>query len=198
MNKSDFCQLLIDDIKDEIEFDSDVVALKSLLLILLKHNIKLSFENWKYLILKYDINSLKHDINFLPIIKDYPKMLIKKIGVENFFDFMQEIPFFKANIIYITLFNVFSSDCLIYQSLDYYIKNNDNDSELDFIKIILNKSSYISTLFFNKTEMIKRIIILHIENKSIQLDFLKTLIDKIDSKKEQAVLKTLLIDYFTF
>ena len=78
MNKSDFCQLLIDDIKDEIEFDSDVVALKSLLLILLKHNIKLSFENWKYLILKYDINSLKHDINFLPIIKDYPKMLIKK------------------------------------------------------------------------------------------------------------------------
>jgi len=198
MNKSDFCQLLIDDIKDEIEFDSDVVALKSLLLILLKHNIKLSFENWKYLILKYDINSLKHDINFLPIIKDYPKMLIKKIGVENFFDFMQEIPFFKANIIYITLFNVFSSDCLIYQSLDYYIKNNDNDSELDFIKSILNKSSYFSTLFFNKTEMIKRIIILHIENKSIQLDFLKTLIDKIDSKKEQAVLKTLLIDYFTF
>ena len=198
MNKSDFCQLLIDDIKDEIEFDSDVVALKSLLLILLKHNIKLSFENWKYLILKYDINSLKHDINFLPIIKDYPKMLIKKIGVENFFDFMQERPFFKANIIYITLFNVFSSDCLIYQSLDYYIKNNDNDSELDFIKSILNKSSYFSTLFFNKTEMIKRIIILHIENKSIQLDFLKTLIDKIDSKKEQAVLKTLLIDYFTF
>lgn len=198
MNKSDFCQLLIDDIKDEIEFDSDVVALKSLLLILLKHNIKLSFENWKYLILKYDINSLKHDINFLPIIKDYPKMLIKKIGVENFFDFMQEIPFFKANIIYITLFNVFSSDCLIYQSLDYYIKNNDNDSELNFIKSILNKSSYFSTLFFNKTEMIKRIIILHIENKSIQLDFLKTLIDKIDSKKEQAVLKTLLIDYFTF
>lgn len=198
MNKSDFCQLLIDDIKDEIEFDSDVVALKSLLLILLKRNIKSSFENWKYLILKYDINSLKHDINFLPIIKDYPKMLIKKIGVENFFDFMQEIPFFKANIIYITLFNVFSSDCLIYQSLDYYIKNNDNDSELTFIKSILNKSSYFSTLFFNKTEMIKRIIILHIENKSIQLDFLKTLIDKIDSKKEQAVLKTLLIDYFTF
>ncbi len=198
MNKSDFCQLLIDDIKDEIEFDSDVVALKSLLLILLKRNIKSSFENWKYLILKYDINSLKHDINFLPIIKDYPKMLIKKIGVENFFDFMQEIPFFKANIIYITLFNVFSSDCLIYQSLDYYIKNNDNDSELNFIKSILNKSSYFSTLFFNKTEMIKRIIILHIENKSIQLDFLKTLIDKIDSKKEQAVLKTLLIDYFTF
>lgn len=198
MNKSDFCQLLIDDIKDEIEFVSDVVALKSLLLILLKHNIKSSFENWKYLILKYDINSLKHDINFLPIIKDYPKMLIKKIGVENFFDFMQEIPFFKANIIYITLFNVFSSDCLIYQSLDYYIKNNDNDSELNFIKSILNKSSYFSTLFFNKTEMIKRIIILHIENKSIQLDFLKTLIDKIDSKKEQAVLKTLLIDYFTF
>lgn len=198
MNKSDFCQLLIDDIKDEIEFDSDVVALKSLLLILLKHNIKLSFENWKYLILKYDINSLKHDINFLPIIKDYPKMLIKKIGVENFFDFMQEIPFFKANIIYITLFNVFSSDCLIYQSLEYYMKNNDNDSELDFIKSILNKSSYFSTLFFNKTEMIKRIIILHIENKSVQLDFLKSLIDKIDSKKEQAVLKTLLIDYFTF
>ena len=198
MNKSDFCQLLIDDIKDEIEFDSDVVALKSLLLVLLNYNVKLSFENWKYLILNYDINSMKQDINFLPLIRDYPKMLIKKIGVENFFDFMQEIPFLKTNIIYVTIFNVFSSDCLIYQSLEYYMKNNDNDSELDFIKSILNKSSYFSTLFFNKTEMIKRIIILHIENKSVQLDFLKSLIDKIDSKKEQAVLKALLIDYFTF
>ncbi|MCI9280789.1 MAG: hypothetical protein HFI49_00815 [Bacilli bacterium] len=198
MNKSDFCQLLIDDIKDEIEFDSDVVALKSLLLVLLNYNVKLSFENWKYLILNYDINSMKQDINFLPLIRDYPKMLIKKIGVENFFDFMQEIPFLKTNIIYVTIFNVFSSDCLIYQSLEYYMKNNDNDSELKFIKSILNKSSYFSTLFFNKTEMIKRIIILHIENKSVQLDFLKSLIDKIDSKKEQAVLKALLIDYFTF
>jgi len=159
MNKSDFCQLLIDDIKDEIEFDSDVVALKSLLLVLLNYNVKLSFENWKYLILNYDINSMKQDINFLPLIRDYPKMLIKKIGVENFFDFMQEIPFLKTNIIYVTIFNVFSSDCLIYQSLEYYMKNNDNDSELKFIKSILNKSSYFSTLFFNKTEMIKRIIL---------------------------------------
>ena len=52
MNKSEFCQNLFDDIKDDIEFDSDVVALYSLLLTMLKFDIEESLENWKYLILK--------------------------------------------------------------------------------------------------------------------------------------------------
>ena len=51
-------------------------------------------------------------------------------------------------------------------------------------------------MFFDKTELIKRVVILHIENNSIPLDYLKELINSIDNKKERAVLKTLLIDYF--
>ena len=56
MDKSDFCQQLIDDIKDDVLLDSDIMALESLLLVLLENDVERSFNNWKYLILKYDIN----------------------------------------------------------------------------------------------------------------------------------------------
>ena len=53
-------------------------------------------------------------------------------------------------------------------------------------------------MFFDKAELIKRVIALHIENSSVPIDYLKELIDIVDNKKERAVLKALLIDYFTF
>lgn len=196
MNKSVLCQLLIDDIKDEVEFDSDVSALKTLLLILLDYSEKNSFENWKYIILKYDI--LSKEIDFLPLIKDYPEKLIEKVGISNFFIYMQDIPNSKLKAIYRYVFNVYNSECIIYQSLKNYIVTRNEKEESKLIENILNKSFLFSEFVFDKFEFIKRIVILHIDNKYISIDFLKKLIDKVNNKKDQAVLKTLLIDYLVY
>jgi len=196
MDKSALCQCLIDDIKDDIEFDSDIIALESLLLTLLDYDIRCSFNSWKYIVLKYDIKNLNKELDFIPIIKNYPERLMNKIGVESFFNYMRGIPDFKVKIIYESIFNVYNPECFIYQSLSYYIKRNSKAEERNLIKNILDRSSYFSKMFFDKTELIKRVVILHIENNSIPLDYLKELINTIDNKKERAVLKTLLIDYF--
>ncbi len=55
MDKHDYIIGLFDDIKDDIEFDSDVVALEVILSKLLEIDLEESFAKWKYLILKYDI-----------------------------------------------------------------------------------------------------------------------------------------------
>lgn len=196
MDKCDYCQQLFDDIKDDIEFDSDIIALESLLSNLLLYNQEKSINNWKYIILKYDIRCMNDELDFKPIIKDFPEKLMKKIGVEKFFFYMQNIPSSKSMIIYEAIFNIYSSDCFIYQSLSYYIRMNSRNEERTLIKNILDRSNSFSKIFFDKTELIKRIIILHIENNNICIDYLKELINIVDSKKEQAVLKTLLIDYF--
>lgn len=198
MTKSDFCQHLIDDIKDEVDFDSDVEALAALLVILLEYNVKKSFDNWKYLVLKYDFDSLNKDIDFIPLKKDYPEKLIQKVGIESFFNYMKDIPTSKAIMIYNAIFNIYCSDCFIYQSLNYYIKMNDNNSEVVLIKNILDKSKLVSKMFFDKTEFIKRIILLHVKNERIPIDFLQDLINSIENKKDRAVLNALLIDYLVF
>ena len=198
MDKSDFCQQLIDDIKDDVVLDSDIVALESLLLVLLENDVEKSFNNWKYLILKYDIKSLDNDLDFKRLVKNFPEKLMEKVGVESFFNYMEEIPYIKAQIIYKSIFNICSPECFIYRSLDYYIKKNYKTLEKDLINTILDKSSVFSKLFFDKAELIKRVIALHIENSSVPIDYLKELIDIVDNKKERAVLKALLIDYFMF
>lgn len=196
MDKSDLYQLLINDIKNAIEYDSDVTALKSLLLKLLDLSIASSFSNWKYIILKYDLRSLEAD--FSPITKDYPIELIKKIGINNFFTYMKKLPILKSQIIYEQLFNIYNKRSFIYQSLDYYIKNNNINSEKDFIQSILTNSSHLPKLIFDKNYFIRLIIISHIDSKNIPKEFLKELINEVHNKKEQAVLKTLLLDYLVF
>lgn len=195
MNKSEFCQNLFDDIKDDIEFDSDVVALYSLLLTMLKFDIEESLENWKYLILKNDLNDKKNEIDFKPIIKDYPEKLFSEMGVQKFFDYMDNIPSNKAKIIYDNIMDVYNSDCFIYGSLRYYIEKNDDQEERNIIRNILDKSNDFSKIIFDKTELIRRIICIHIDSKKIPLDLIKDLINNVENKKERAVLKTLIIDY---
>lgn len=198
MDKSDFCQQLIDDIKDDVLLDSDIMALESLLLFLLENDVERSFNNWKYLILKYDIKSLNNDLDFQRLVKNFPEKLMEKVGIESFFNYMEKLPHLKSQIVYKSIFNIYSSECFIYRSLDCYIKKNCKSLEKDLINTILDKSSVFSKLFFDKAELIKRVIVLHIENSSVPIDYLKELIDIVDNKKEQAVLKALLIDYFTF
>lgn len=195
MGKGDFAQQLFNDIKDEVLYDSDVVALESLLFIMLEYDVNMSFENWQYLILKYDIKNLMMNIDFKPIINNYPIKLWEKVGLKQFFKYMQTIPNNKAKLIYDTIFNIYNSNCFIYHYLEPLIKENNIKEEKKMIHDILRKSDDFSTIIFDKTELLRRIILLHLEQKKVAVDLLEELINYIDNKKDRAILNTLIIDY---
>lgn len=195
MKRDKLLENLFNDIKDNIEFDEDVTALATLLNSMLNKNIEISFNSWQYLILKYDINTLIEDINFTPLIKTYTENFLLKVGSKTFFKYMINIPSNKLDLIYKNIFNIYNNDCIVYKMIENYLKSNNLKAEKNFIEDILNNSNSFPKTIYNKTDLIKRIIIIHLNNNNIPEKFLKELINKVESKKEKAILKTLLIDY---
>ena len=53
MSKSHYLENIFADLKDEIAFDEDVVALAKLLKVMLKYDVKQSVNNWLYLMQNY-------------------------------------------------------------------------------------------------------------------------------------------------
>lgn len=186
---------LYNDIKDRIELDSDVGALYTILCKLFQMDREESIKCWKYLILKYDIKEMGRDIDFLPLIKDYPIMILENLGLNAFFQEVESISHSKLEYIYQFLFNIYDANSFIYQSLDYYIKRNRYQDEKKLIQIFLEKKKDFFKGIFDQTEFIRRVILLHLKRKNVSLEFINYLIDLIDNAKDKAVLKTLIIDY---
>lgn len=195
MNKHDYIMDLYNDIKDRIELDSDVGALYTILCKLFQMDREESIKCWKYLILKYDIKEMGRDIDFLPLIKDYPIMILENLGLNAFFQEVESISHSKLEYIYQFLFNIYDANSFIYQSLDYYIKRNRYQDEKKLIQIFLEKKKDFFKGIFDQTEFIRRVILLHLKRKNVSLEFINYLIDLIDNAKDKAVLKTLIIDY---
>lgn len=195
MNKHDYIMDLYNDIKDRIELDSDVGALYTILCKLFQMDREESIKCWKYLILKYDIKEIGRDIDFLPLIKDYPIMILENLGLNAFFQEVEDISHDKLEYIYQFLFNIYDANSFIYQSLDYYIKRNRYQDEKKLIQIFLEKKKDFFKGVFDQTEFIRRVILIHLKRKNVSLEFINYLIDLIDNTKDKAVLKTLIIDY---
>lgn len=198
MGKSDYAEKLYDAIKDEVKCDSDILALESLLEIIIEEDIEKSFERWKYVILKYDFLELLDDVDFTPIMRNFPTIFLEKVGVTTFFSYMSNISIDKAQVIYSYIFDIYDRDSYLNLSLITYIESNNFLNEEKFIYSILDRSESFFVGFFDITEFIRNIIMKHIEYKSMPYSLIKKLVDMLDNKKDKAVLKTLLIDYFEF
>ena len=70
MNKSHYLENIFTDLKDEIAFDEDVVALYKLLKVMLKDSVKESINNWLYLMQNYNLKTLHQEIDFTPSLKN--------------------------------------------------------------------------------------------------------------------------------
>ena len=71
MNKAKYIDLLFSDIKDEVEFDIDVLSLFKILKAMLQIDVSKSVEAWLYLVNKYNVLELKKDIDFEPLLNLY-------------------------------------------------------------------------------------------------------------------------------
>jgi len=196
MDKSDYITSLFNNIKDDIEFDSDIIALNSLLNAMLNLNVLKSFNNWKYIIDKYEIQKLGLDIDFTPLYIDYLVNLIKKIGFKEFFVLFESVLINKRKIIYSSLFNIYDNNCFLFVYIRNLINKNWLKEEKEFINLIIKESISFSKETFDKTEFLKKIIIMHINNNKVNSKFLEDLTNMPETSKERAILKALLIDYF--
>ena len=85
MDKGEYITNLFDAIKDEIEYDSDIEALYTLLMSMFKIDQKKSIAMWEYLITNTNLTSLRKDVNLTPILNSYPTYpLIKNISLKIF------------------------------------------------------------------------------------------------------------------
>lgn len=195
MNKYNYIVKLFDNIKEDIEFDSDVVTIEVLLNKMLDYDIEQSFLNWVWILKKYDILKLMNDIDFLPLLKSFPESFMKKIGYISFFEHMNHVPFSLQKMVFEFLFNVFAPSSIFDDFISSFILSKDIKGEKDFILFILKQSNKFSKDIFDEAKFLKKIIELHIQRGYVPISLLKPLTDYPKDKKERAILKTLLIDY---
>lgn len=195
MDKEKYLINLYEDIEKEIEFDSDIEALVKILEVLYHINGKESFELWRQLIEKHNIKELENDIDLLPLLVTYPMKIIKEKGLEHFFNQMNIISVANQKIIYKELFNIYHENSLLYSYMLHLIIEKKEQEELRTIESIIKHNHLFSISTFDLFHFLRKIILIHIEQNKISIPLFEKLIDHIHNKKEQAILKTLYIDY---
>lgn len=193
MKSYKYLQDLFDKIKDDIEFDSDVIALEILLNKMFIIMEAKCYENYIYILKKYDLNNLKIDIDFTPLTKSFAQKLIFNKGLIKYLNITNDLEFSKKAFIYSELFNLYHEDCILYTLMEEYIKHNNLKKIKTIINIVIKLEKYIKQVF-DKTEFLKKVIIIYLKNGYTGKKFLNETINFLSSPKERAILKALLIN----
>ena len=185
---------LYETLKDDLEFDSDVLGMVRILKKMLRENSKEAIKAWVYLFNNYAFKDLRHDIDIEPLIKDFSIDLIKQLGVDKLGKIRSELK--KDNVFLIDeyVFNCYQ-DSSIRIILEELIIQNDQPKEKEILIELKQNANKLSKEFFDFNDLLKLVINWHIKYDKIDKDFLFSLIDLASSKKDKALLSTLLIDY---
>lgn len=195
MSKSHYLEDIFTDLKDEIAFDEDVVALYKLLKVMLKSNVKASMNNWLYLMQNYNLQTLHREINFTPLTKDFIIEVLKYQDLKKTFSTLSKIPEYNTNIIFQDFMNTFNVQSGIYQYFYQLIKEHKNELEWIEINFVVKNAFEFDSLIFDLTSFLQQVIKMHIKLHNINLSLFKKIAYIPKSKKEQALLKILFIDY---
>ena len=185
---------LYETLKDDLEFDSDVLGMVRILKKMLQENSKEAIKAWVYLFNNYAFKDLRNDIDIEPLIKDFSIDLIKQLGVGKLGKIRSELK--KDNVFLIDeyVFNCYQ-DSSIRIILEELIIQNNQLKEKEILIELKKNANKLSKEFFDFNDLLKLVINWHIKYDKIDKDFLFSLIDLASSKKDKALLSTLLIDY---
>ena len=195
MDKEKYISELYNDLKDHIQFDEDVLALSKILITMLKINLPKAINGWQNLIDQYAIDEMGKDIDFRPVTNDFLIELLKYKKIEEVFSLLSKIPKNKREIIETHFFNVFNNKSGIFEYIKRIIKENDEQKELEELKVMVKKNQLLDLYIFDSTTLLKKTIFFHIKSKNINIEALLKIAMLPKEKKEQAILKSLLIDY---
>ena len=130
MSKSHYLENIFADLKDEIAFDEDVVALAKLLKVMLKYDVKQSVNNWLYLMKNYNLKTLRQEIDFTPLTKEFIIELLRYQDLTQLFLNFKRIPNDNLNHILKEFMNVFNKESGIYQYFYGLIKEHKKQAVL--------------------------------------------------------------------
>ena len=194
MDKASFIDLLYDELKDKIEFDEDVEALSKILIATLQIDRKLSQNRWLYIMQRYNLKTLKEEIDFYPLIENYLKKYLDYTNLKELLNLISLLPINNKIIVDNIFMNTFNQNSYLYQYFKKNILAGKFEKELLEIKMIIssyNNNKYI----FSETNFLKNIILIHINTNKINLEYLLKLTNIPQCPKAQSLLKSLLIDY---
>ena len=195
MNKAKYIDLLFSDIKDEVEFDIDVLSLFKILKAMLQIDVSKSVEAWLYLVNKYNVLELKKDIDFEPLLNLY---LVELLNYRTFLEVREVISMVcvdNQQIIWQFFLNSFNENSGIYKYIDKLILNENYEEELEVIKDLVKRKDEFDKAIFDVLTFLKNIVFKHIQRGKTNINFLMQLANMAISRKDRAILKTLLIDY---
>lgn len=195
MSKSHYLEDIFTDLKDEIAFDEDVVALYKLLKVMLKYNVKASMNNWLYLMQNYNLEILRQEVDFTPLSENFIIELLKYQDLEKTFLALNKIPKHNLNIIIQEFINTFNEHSGIYQYFYRLIREHKNELEWIEINFVVKNAFEFNSLIFDLTSFLQQVIKMHIKLHNINLSLFKKITYIPKNKKEQALLKILFIDY---
>lgn len=197
MDKASFIEQLYRDLKDDIKLDEDIEALFIILKNMLKTNPKGSINNWIYIIQKYDLKKMNKEINFTPLIQNYILELLNVNSLEKIIQIIENLPFSNKQIIKNYFFNVFNPNSGINQYFKQIIieKEESNTQIIHKIKYILKYSNLLNKLIFEEGKFLRNIFEFYLKKEKIDIKFLLKIANLANEHKNQAILKTLLIDY---
>ncbi len=195
MDKGEYITNLFDAIKDEIEYDSDIEALYTLLMSMFKIDQKKSIAMWEYLITNTNLTSLRKDVNLTPILNSYPTYLIQELGFKSFYEILNKFTSTDKKYISENIFNIYAPESGINQLIEKLIIKDDSKTEKEIIHLILKESKIYPESVFDVNDFLKNIIILHLKNKKIDLKLLEEITEMPKTLKEKALLKTLILEY---
>ncbi len=192
--KSKYIENVFEELKDKVEYDSDVNALYIVINKMLDIDSDRAIRWWEYLLNNYDLKKLANDIDFKEILYDLPEEILKRGLIKEYFNVRNHLEVDKINILDNKIFNIYK-DAELEKILEYLIEEDKFWKEKELIRELLKEVNTISKQIFDLEGFIKLVITLHLKYEKIDLDWLLNLTELPNSNKDKAKLKALLIDY---
>ena len=194
MNKLRMELKLFHILKDNLEFDRDILGIVKILEKILDNDKEEAIKAWTYLLERYDIKSLAKDLDFTPLLKDFSGDLIEKVGLDKFLEIRKNLGEDKQFLIDLYVFNCYQESAII-EVIQKLIMKEEFLKERKLIEELKEKEHILRKEFFNLDDLLKVVVELHIKLNKINGDFLKSLIEMASLEKEKALLLALIIDY---
>ena len=194
MNKLRMELKLFHILKDNLEFDRDILGIVKILEKILDNDKEEAIKAWTYLLERYDIKSLAKDLDFTPLLKDFSGDLIEKVGLDKFLEIRKNLGEDKQFLIDLYVFNCYQESAII-EVIQKLIMKEEFLEEKKLIEKLKEKEHILRKEFFNLDDLLKVVVELHIKLNKINGDFLKSLIEMASLEKEKALLLALIIDY---
>lgn len=195
MDKVKYVQKLYDDLKDNLEFDEDIRSLFTTLVYMLKEDSNRAVDSWIYVLKKYSLKEIKRDIDVTPLTSEFIGDLLKDKDLDYVFGLLSMFSLDNQDVVWQDFFNTISVDSKLFQYFRILIEKENFGKETQEIKLIIKKSRGFSKLYYHNMPLLKNIILIHMELGKMDMPTLLSIANIPKSRKEQAILKTLFIDY---